>query len=43
MFIFKFGGYIMKDLKRILASLLAGIVAFLAVFLNLLSAADKAS
>lgn len=33
----------MKDLKRILASLLAGIVAFLAVFLNLLSAADKAS
>ena len=33
----------MKKLKRILASLLAGIVAFLAVFLNLLSAADKAS
>ena len=33
----------MKNLKRILASLLAGIVAFLAVFLNLLSAADKAS
>ena len=33
----------MKKLKRFLASLLAGIVAFLAVFLNLLSAADKAS
>ena len=33
----------MKKLKRILASLLAGIVAFLAVFLNLLSATDKAS
>lgn len=33
----------MKNLKRILASALAGIIAFLAVYLNLLSAADKAS
>ncbi len=33
----------MKNFKRVLASILAGVVAFFAVFLNLLSSADKAS
>ena len=33
----------MKNLKRILASILAGLVAFFAVFLNFLSSVDKAA
>ena len=33
----------MKDYKRILASLLAGIIAFFAVYLNLLSTVDKSA